>query len=134
MTSSAFGRARVTRRNGSEASKPLGDNPSGTAIFTRGGNFTYIFLGDGRKASSFAPPDAERLALYNSLAFGTGTYRIEGDKVTLKYDGSWNQVWTGTDRTQTLKIDGKTLLWTSPPFKRGDGKEVVATFTYERIE
>ena len=120
--------------DGSEASTPLGASPTGTAIFTSGGNFTWIFLGDGRKASGFAPPDTERVALYNSLAFGTGTYRVEGDKVTLRYDGSWNQIWTGTERSQTLKIDGKTLMWTSPSFKRGDGKEVVATFTYERVE
>ena len=78
--------------------------------------------------------DADRVALYNTLAFGTGTYKVEGDKVSLRYDGSWNQAWTGTERVQTLQVSGKVLTWTSASFKLADGKDAVAIFTYERVE
>ena len=78
--------------------------------------------------------DADRAALFNTLAFGTGTYKVEGDKVALRYDGSWNQAWIGTERVQTLQISGKVLTWTSAPFKMADGREAVAIFTYERDE
>ena len=78
--------------------------------------------------------DADRVALFNSLAFGTGTYKVEGDKVSLRYDGSWNQAWTGTERVQALQISGKVLTWTSAPFKVAGDKDAVAIFTYERAE
>jgi hypothetical protein len=68
------------------------------------------------------------------MAFGSGPYRVEGDKVFMRYDNSWNQAWTGTERIQTMQINGKVLTWTSAPLKAPDGKEVVAVFTYERLE
>lgn len=114
--------------------RPMGDNPTGTAIFSRGGHFTWVFVAEGRKAPGNPMTDADRVALYGTLSFGTGTYRVDGDKVSLRYDGSWNQAWTGTERVQTLQIAGKVLTWTSAPFKRPDGREAVAIFTYERVE
>jgi Lipocalin-like domain len=117
-----------------ETTKPRGESPTGTATFSRGGHFTWIIINDGRKVPASPATDADRVALFNSLAFGTGTYKVEGDKVALRYDGSWNQAWTGTERIQTLQISGEVLTWTSAPFKMADGKEAVAIFTYERVE
>jgi hypothetical protein len=117
-----------------DTTKPRGESPTGTATFSRGGHFTWIFIDDGRKAPPGPVTDADRAALFNTLAFGTGTYKVEGDKVALRYDGSWNQAWIGTERVQTLQISGKVLTWTSAPFKMADGREAVAIFTYERVE
>ena len=117
-----------------ELNKPRGEHPTGTATFSRGGHFTWIVMNDARKAPTGTMTDADRVALFNSLAFGTGTYKVEGDKVSLRYDGSWNQAWTGTERVQTLQISGKVLTWTSAPFKLAGDKDAVAIFTYERAE
>lgn len=114
--------------------KPMGENPTGTAIFSRGGHFTWVFVADGRKAPGNPMTDADRIALYGTLSFGTGTYRVDGDRVSLRYDSSWNQAWTGTERVQTLQVAGKVLTWTSASFKLPDGREAVAIFTYERVE
>lgn len=118
----------------SETTKPRGESPTGTATFSRGGHFTWIFIDDGRKVPATPVTDADRLALFNSLAFGTGTYKVEGEKVILRYDGSWNQAWTGTERVQTLQVSGNVLTWTSAPFKVANDKDAVAIFTYERVE
>ena len=118
-----------------ETSKPMGDKPGGMAIFTRGGHFTFILIADGRKSPASLPPtDPERIALFSTSFFGGGTFRIAGDKVTLLYANSANQAWTGVERTQTMEVSGKTLTWTSGPIKSADGKDAVATFTFERLE
>jgi hypothetical protein len=112
-----------------------GEKPGGYAVFTRGGHFTWGFVQDGRKAPTGpVPSDAERVALYNTLAFGTGSYRVEGNTVSLRYDSSWNQSWTGTERRAEMQVSGKTLTWKSPPFKSLDGKDVIAITTLERRE
>jgi hypothetical protein len=74
-----------------ETTKPRGESPTGTATFSRGGHFTWIFINEGRRSPATPVTDADRVALFNSLAFGTGTYKVEADKVALRYDGSWNQ-------------------------------------------
>jgi len=118
------------------ATAPLfGERPGGVAVFTRGGHFTWGWVGDGRKAPAGPiPSDVERVALYNTSAFGSGTYRVEGSTVSLRYDSSWNQSWTGTERKAQMQVSGKTLTWTSPPFKSLDGKDVIAISTLERVE
>ena len=73
-------------------------------------------VGSDRKPPATAnPTDAERLGLERTAAWTSGTYRIEGDKLINRYDTSWHQVWTGTERAVTFAIDGKTLTTTSPP-------------------
>ena len=114
----------------------FGEKPAGYAIFTRGGHFTWAWVSDGRKTPTGPlPSHAERVALYNTLAFGSGSYRLEGNTVSLRYDSSWNQSWTGTERKAEMQVSGKTLTWKSPPFKALDtGKDVVAITTLERME
>jgi hypothetical protein len=104
-------------------------------MFSRGGYFTWIFIDDGRKSPEKLPPtDAERLYLYNTGGAASGTYKVNGDKVTFLYNASLNQAWTGTERVQTMQVSGKVLTWTSAPFKTSDGKEAIATITFERLE
>jgi len=126
----------VVKQLDAGATTPLfGERPGGVALFTRGGHFTWGFVDDGRKAPAGPiPSDVERVALYNTSAFGSGTYRVEGSTVSLRYDSSWNQSWTGTERKAQMQVSGKTLTWTSPPFKTLDGKDVISISTLERVE
>jgi hypothetical protein len=110
-------------------------NADGPAIFTRGGRFVWVVIAEGRKAPAGPiPTDAERAALWATGSFGTGTYRVEGDKVVLRYDTSSNQLWTGTERRADMKVVGNVLTWTSAPFPSSNGKEVVSIQTFERAE
>ena len=93
-------------------------------------------VGSDRKPPATAnPTDAERLELQRTAAWTSGTYRIEGDKLINRYDTSWHQARTGTERAVTFAIDGKTLTTTTPPFKGSlTGLKVVAIATAERVE
>lgn len=67
------------------------------AVFSRGGHSTWILIADGRRSPACLPvTDAERIALYNTGFYGSGTYKIDGDKVSFLYNTSFNQAWTGS--------------------------------------
>ena len=115
---------------------PFGEGPIGYAIFTRGGHTMFVATGAIRKAPAGpSPTDAERIELFKTMSFASGTYRLEGNKLVTRYDTSWHQGWTGTERTGTVEISGKTLTLTGAPFKSSlTGLDIVAISTFERVE
>jgi hypothetical protein len=114
----------------------FGEKPIGQWTFTRGGHFIFAMVsGDRKKPAGAALTDAERVDLFKTLSFGSGTYKVSGDKVTAHYDTSWLQSWTGSARTFEPKISGNILTVTSAPFKSGaDGQESVTVTVWERVE
>lgn len=77
----------------------------------------------------------ERIELFKMMAFGSGTYKLEGSKTVARYETSWHQLWTGRDISAQAEITGKTLTLTTEPFKSPqDGKEIVVVTTWERVE
>ena len=56
---------------------------SGSVIFTKGGHFAVMQHPAEQKAPA---NDAELAALARTSFFGSGTYKVEGDKVVLKYE------------------------------------------------
>jgi hypothetical protein len=117
-------------------SRFYGERPIGYSVYTPGGTFFVYVVGEGRKRPTEAnATEAERAALYNSMYAYSGTYRVEGDKLVYQLDGSWNEVWTGTQRTVLAAIQGSQLTINSLPFKGGvTGVEVVVTNTFERAK
>jgi hypothetical protein len=117
-------------------SNSFGEKPIGRFIYTRGGHSTFTIVGTDRKApASPNLTDAERIELFKTMSFGSGTYKVEGNKITTRYDTSWHQLWTGKDISAQPEINGKTLTLTTEPFKAAaDGKEVVVVTTWERVE
>jgi hypothetical protein len=113
-----------------------GEKPIGHLIVTPGGHSTFVTVGTDRKApASPNLTDAERIDLFKTLSFGSGTYKVEGKKLVTHYDTSWHQLWTGRDISVQAETDGKTLTLTSDPFKASiDGKEIVVVTTWERVE
>ena len=71
-------------------------------------------------------------SVFETAAFGSGRYRVEGDQVFLRYEHAWNQVWAGVERIHTMRIDDDILTWTSPPLTTYSGGLVVSISTYER--
>jgi hypothetical protein len=115
---------------------PLGEGLMGYAIYTRGGHTMFVSAAANRKPpASPNITDAERVELFKTGIFGSGQYRLDGNKVITRYDTSWHQAWTGTERTGTIEISGKTMTLTGSPFKSAlTGLEVVPISTYERVE
>jgi hypothetical protein len=104
----------------------------GVAIFTKGGRFAVMqYPADAKPPSN----DADLAALYRTTFFGSGTYKVEGNQVVLKYEVCGNPTWIGQERRPNLKItDGKTMVWVTPQFKDADGKTFVDTYMNTRVE
>jgi hypothetical protein len=114
----------------------LGNNPKGYLIYTPEGRTMTVFTGEGRKAPK---TDEERAAAWSSMYAYSGLYRIEGDKVIVKIDVSWNEAWTVSEQVRFLKLEGDRLkiisAWipsTNPRFHLG--RMVRAILTWERVK
>ena len=116
--------------------KPFGEQPNATFIFTAGGNMAAVITaGDRKSPASPNPTDAERAELHRTLSAYSGTYRVEGNKLTVSIKNSSIQSWNGTNRVLSLELKGNTLTGTSAPFKSTAGSgEVVAVTTWVRVE
>jgi hypothetical protein len=120
-----------------KVAKPFGDHPSGYFFFTRNGNVAFFAVGQDRKPpASTAPTDAERAELYKTMiAAFTGTYKVDGARVIMQVDASWNQAWTGTQQPRNIQIAGRQLTVTTPPLKNLiSGPEIVVTAIFDRAE
>jgi len=114
----------------------LGNNPKGYLIFTPEGRTMTVFTAGDRKAPK---TDEERAAAWSSMYAYSGLYRIEGDKLIIKLDVSWNEAWIATEQVRFLKLEGDRLkvisAWnpsTNPRFHLG--RMVRAILTWERVK
>jgi Lipocalin-like domain len=114
---------------------PFGEKPIGYIVFTKAGRMIWTLIGDNRaKPAGAVATDAERLRLYETLSTGSGTYKIDGDTVTVTYEASWLETWTGTTQKRKAAITGNRLTVTSDPYKTLAGQEVIFENVYERVE
>jgi hypothetical protein len=88
--------------------------PSGVAIFTRGGFFAFTL-----KSTEF---------------FGSGTFKVEGDVVVLRYEVCSEPSWIGQERRPTMRVAGKILTWTGAPLKDAAGDTYNEIYTLENIK
>jgi hypothetical protein len=116
-----------------ETKDALGPNPTGRMILTPNGYVTIYRTGGNRKP---ATSDAERLELLKTMAVWTGRYRLEGDKVMIKIDGSWTEVLTGTESSRVFARDGKRLTFTNTTSSSlfFPGRPAIGTEVYELEE
>jgi hypothetical protein len=76
-------------------------------ILTASGYITNYRVAAGRKP---AQNDADRAQLLRTMAVWTGRYRVEGNKLLVKIDSSWNENDTGSERLRTYVLDGNKLV------------------------
>jgi Lipocalin-like domain len=116
-----------------ERQNEFGERPSGYISYQPDGRMFAVLVGDNRiKPSGASPTDEEKAKLFGTLIAYSGTYMLDGDKVTHKIDVSWNQSWTGADQVRFYKVEGKTLTITTAINKNPrDGREgrAIAVFT-----
>jgi hypothetical protein len=115
---------------------PYGQKPTGHIVYTKGGHVVFVLAsGDRKMPASPAFTDPERIALFNTMAGASGTYKVEGNTLTVTYSTSWNQTWTGATQKRHIEIVGNKLTATSSPIKSTQtGKDIIFTVTYERVE
>jgi hypothetical protein len=118
-----------------ETRLPFGEHPGGYTAFSRDGYFVHLVVKDNRKAPAAALTDADRTELFKTMAAFSGTFKVEGNKIVLHDEASWNQSRTDHDDVRTVeKSDGKLIISSAPITSGLDGKQVVNTWTLERLK
>jgi hypothetical protein len=111
---------------------PFGEHPSGNELFTRGGHVMFSMFGENRPGRTNTT-EVDRAALLNALVAYTGTYKVDGSKVTVHFEASANPGMS--DRTYAADISGNKLMLTSEPFTSGiTGQRIITIRTFERVE
>lgn len=82
------------------------EKPDGWFVFTNDGRASAIIVGPGRR---FGTSEAEQAELLRTLFAYTGRYRLEGDRLIIDVDVSWNQLYTGTAQERFVQIEGKVM-------------------------
>ena len=91
--------------------------------------------GERVKPAGPLPTDQEKIELFGSMASYAATYQVEGNKVFLRVDISWNQAWTGTVQARFYKVEGDTLTLTTPVMKAVlDGQEVRSVLVWKKVQ
>lgn len=117
-------------------SRPFGEHPVGMLTYAADGHMMLLFADPGRVPPA-APKatDAEAVQLYRTMVAYTGTYSVDGDKVTHSIETSWNQAWNGTRQVRFVEIKGDQLTLRTPPFISPFlGKEITSTLVWERVK
>ena len=106
--------------------------PHGYVVFTPTRVITF-YTADKRK---FGTSVAERAELFDTLAGWSAAYRVEGDKLILSPDVSWNEYWNGTTRMLTWQFSGNrlTLRLNPIPWQRDPSKMLTTRLVWEKIE
>jgi len=117
---------------GKPSTGTIGPNPHGYLVITPK-VYLSAFTGANRKAGTSVE---EKATLWDTLNFWGGPYSVDGNKLTVSVDTSWNQGWTGKQQVRTFKLEGKRLTLVAPPqpFPRDPSKTVVSTVVWERID
>ena len=66
-----------------------------------------LFFTDG--ARKYGDSDAEKAALRGTMTAHAGTYRIDGKRIVMLPDTSFNEILNGTQQVRHWQIEGKRL-------------------------
>jgi Lipocalin-like domain len=122
-----------------EVLRPFAEHPIGYLQYSPGGHMvTFCSSGAPQRAAGTAYTDAERIDIYRGICGAyAGTHSVEGNKVIRHIVASWFPEWNSGDQTRYAEIEGNRLTIKTAPQKASpplDGRDVVATATFERVE
>ena len=114
------------------ATEPYGNTPRGVVVLTPE-RFIGIVTAENRK---FGTSISDKAALWESMISYSGRYEIDGEKLVISVDVSYNEFWNGTKIVRYWKVSGNRLTLISPPapWSKDPSKTVSARVTFERIE
>src|SRR5262249_54725237 len=123
----------ITRFDGGDAVEPFGPNPKGRLVLTPDGRWLIILTGANRGPAK--DPEG-KAALLDSMLACSGKYTVEGNRMMIRVDMSWNEIYSGANQDQTrfFTIEGDKLIIRSPEIVSAvrPGQKAVATLTVER--
>jgi Lipocalin-like domain len=93
----------------------LGPNPFGYINYAPDGRvMVFVLRGQRQRPSGTVPTSEEKVALFDSMFAYVGTYRVQADRVIHSLDGSWNELWSGTQQTRLLTLEKDHLVYGTP--------------------
>jgi hypothetical protein len=119
-----------------EVRKGRGDAPNGYMTFTSDGRVIGVITSDKRpKPDSVAKmTDQQRIELFNSMNAYAGTFTLEGNKLTRRYDVTLNEV-PARAAVGEIKIEGRKLTMVNEPAAATkDGRRVQTTTVWEKVQ
>ena len=110
----------------------MGKSPRGYLVLTPN-RWIILITAENRK---FGISVEEKAALWDSLSTYTGPYRLDGSKIIVSVDASWNEIWNGTQVTRNWQLDRNRLSITTDraPYSRDPSKMAVTRVVWERVE
>lgn len=110
----------------------LGKSPRGYLVLTPT-HWIHVITGENRK---FGTSIEAKSALWESLSSYAGPYRLDGNKLVVTVDVSWNERWNGTQVTRFWQLDGNRLSIATAraPYVRDPSKMAVTRVVWERVE
>jgi len=75
----------------------------------------------------------QRDQLFQTYFAYAGTFSVSDGSVQHHIEASWNETWTGTTVTRDIKVENGKLILTTRPQLRPNGRTIVITLTWEKI-
>jgi len=123
----------ITNFDGGDAVEPFGSNPKGRLVLTPEGQWIIILTRADRGPATNLE---DKAALLDSMLGYSGKYSVEGNRMTIRVDMSWNEIYSGANQNQTrfFKVEGDKLIIRSPEIVSAvrPGQKAVATLTLQR--
>ena len=116
--------------------QPRGKVPNGYVSFGRDGRVTGFIVSEKRPKPESAAKitDQQRIELFNTMNAYAGTYKLDGNKLTYRYDLTHNEV-TERASVREIKIEGRRITMANEPGRSAqDGKMVQVTTVWEKVQ
>ena len=114
-----------------------GKAPIGYVSFTPDGRMTGIILNETRPKPESAAKmtDQQRVELFKTMNAYAGTYKLEGNKLTYRYDVTHNELPTQRALVREIKIEGRKMtMLNEPALGVNDGKKRQTTTVWEKVQ
>ena len=103
-----------------ERTAGFGPDPKGRIVMLSSGYLIVVLTAAGRPVPR---TDEDRAAAFKQTIAYSGPFEIEGDKLKVAIDVTWNEAWGGTVQARTFKLTGSRLSlisdWTTSPIDSG---------------
>ena len=116
---------------GEQPTEIFGQHPIGYLILTVEGRMMTLMTRADRKPATTVN---ERAALLDSMVSYTGRYKVEHDRIIIRPDVAWNEIYSGTEQIRYYTLNGdKLAIRTAEQFSAVlPGKRVIGTLIYRR--
>src|SRR5213083_2027040 len=115
---------------------PRGKAPNGYVSFGRDGRLVGFIVSEKRPKPESAAKmtDQQRIELFNTMNAYSGTYKLEGSKLTYFFDATHNEI-PARAAVRQIKIEGRRITMVNEPGPAtSDGKMVVTTTVWEKVQ